>query len=356
MRYQIFAAALACVAAVASFGVRAELPLEPYPDAAYNGSYVIEVVPGAQPDAAKPSCMIYDAARGAHGVRSHRWSINPGALCGFGDLRAHEANKQAVWDIAQVAASDGRKGYTIRSRVNGQCLIRGNNGTDLAPQLYMWSGNNPQWCGFDSADAFVHNGQAAWSLGDSPTEGANAVSLFLTRTGPTYLSFASRAANMQTGAAIVTDDTAFRFRRVLEDCDNSFAIAYDMIRVCGTGDFARPVRVEEAGYLGLPFESWWAPPGRGDPDAQFAAVTGANASAYCARLRTGDFGDWRVPTPDELVALYHAFPNNALYTEAGWSTGAHLTSERNGNAYTAINLFDGRYEGHGMETPVACIR
>jgi hypothetical protein len=352
MRQQLLTA-LACSAAFFSFGANAA---KSGADGTFTGTYVIEALPNNTLDHPNPKCMIFDAAQGASGIRLYR-GVH-GGPCGDGYPHTDVAieTPARAWDIAPVKHSDGRTAHVIRNRANGQCLIRSNNGFNVAPSLYMWSSNNQQWCGLSSANALIENGQAAWVFGDSPTESGTLVSsMAVLRNGLGYLKFASTNTSLREGQAMIAADHVFRFNRVAERCDNPHAIQHDIIRTCFVGDFAQPVRFEDAAKLNVPFEKWTAPAGRGD-GTEFAAVKGEHAEAYCNRLRTGGFADWRVPTAVELADLWLRFPYNQLHEQMGWSTGAHMTSERNGAGYSAINLFDGRLEGHSNALPVACIR
>lgn len=85
--------------------------------------------------------------------------------CGLSDTSAGMlANRQAVWSIRSITASDGRRAHIVRSHLNGLCLIRGNNGTAVNPSLYLWGlpGGDANFCGFRNADEVIQNGQAAW--------------------------------------------------------------------------------------------------------------------------------------------------------------------------------------------------
>jgi hypothetical protein len=367
MRYQLLATALSCGAAFASFTAKAQVG--PYPDAAYNGGYVIEVLPNTTLDHPNPGCMIFNASQGAYGVGTHRWP-NAG-LCGLGNLAAHAADKQAVWDIAPIKHTDGRKAYVIRSRVNGQCLIRSNNGHDVAPRTYMWNHTNPQWCGWGSQDALIDNGQAAWILGDTPNESANenlVAGMSVLRHGPANLTFSSIGTGVRAGQAMVVVDHMFRLTRLPEQCTTNGAVGTnEVVRVCGVGDFSQPVRFESAGYLQLPIYSWSQGPAYwmdfGDM-TEYAVVYQRDASKYCSRLRTGNFSDWRVPTRTELRALVAAFPSNGL-RQFGWTTGyrGHQTTERyqrNNNWYfTSVRFYNAEeVEEHenGTSFPISCIR
>jgi hypothetical protein len=345
MRFHALVLALAGTTACASFGA-----------AAYNGNYVIEVLPNGNYDPPHPKCMVYDAARGAYGVR-----LDEGATCGAGFYGPQSAAKQATWTITPVKHTDGREALVLRNAANGQCLIRSNNGFDAMPRLHMWTSANPQWCGFGSANTLIENGQAAWVFGESPIESEELVSsMAVLRHGLGYLSFASNAGNVREGEAIVADTHVFRLKRVIEACSTSHALQPDIIRVCGVGDFAQPLRMDEAGYLTVPHQAWYAAPGRGHTSTAFVAVAGQDAEAYCRELRTGNFTDWRVPAPPHLNALYAAFPDNALYTKFGWSTGdhPHQTSLQQLGDFYGISLHNGAAHWYWAvpKYPVACVR
>ena len=352
MRHPLLTA-LACSAAFFSFGANAAKSAA---DGTFTGTYVIEALPNTTLDHSNAKCLMFDAAQGASGIRLHRGIY--GGPCGEGHpyVAMAFATPERAWDIAPVKHSDGRTAHVIRNRANGRCLIRSNRGFDVVPSLHMWSGNNPQWCGLPSANALVENGQAAWVFGDSPTEsGALVSSMAVLRNGPGFLSFASTNSTLREDQAMIAVDHIFRFVRVAEGCDNAHAPHPGIIRTCFIGDFSQPVRFEDAAQLNVPFEKWTAPAGRGD-GTEYAAVKGEHAEAYCSRLRTGNFADWRVPDVGELHTLYITLPDNQLYEQMGWSTGAHMTSERNGTSYNAVNLFNGEIEGHSNALPLTCIR
>lgn len=367
MRFQLLATALACTAALASFGAKAN-ETEPYQDAAYNGSYVIEVLPNNTVDHSQPKCMIVDPAQGAYGVRTHRWTSIPTGLCGLGHITAHTENKQAVWDITPVQHTDGRKAYVIRSRFNGQCLIRSNNGQDNTARLFSWNATNPALCGWGNEDALIDNGQAAWVLGDSAVVGENLVSsIGALRNGIAYLSFASNNNGLRAGQTMLAVDHEFRLTRVPETC-TSHALQPDIIRVCGVGDFSKPVTVRDSAYLNMDFAPWNATASTdnfyGDWSVHYMAIRDkAAAPVYCSRLRTGNFSDWRLPTRAELRKLYAAFPNNKI-RDFGWATGyrGHWTSDgyMKGDRYFfySVRFFDGS-EGQEWDAnpyPISCIR
>ena len=375
MRFQLLATVLACTAALASFGANASKPAL-YQDAAYDGGYVIEVLPSHTLDQPNPQCMVFDHALGAYGVRAHRWSNNPTGLCGLGSLEAHAENKQAVWDITPVKHSDGRKAYVIRSRFNGQCLIRGNNGIDASARLFAWNATNPALCGWASEDALIDNEQAAWVFGESPVEGGNLVSgIGALRNGVAHLSFASANAGLRGTQAMLAVDHVFRLTRLPVACTTNSVQptnARDFVRVCNVGDFSQPVKVSDAAYLDMPFSEWNATASSenfyGDWSVYYMAIYPRDAHTYCSRLRTGGFSDWRMPTLAELRKLYEAFPNNALKA-FGWATGyrGHQTTDgytkgdpNYGDKYYvySVRFFDGSIgeEWDANPYPISCIR
>ncbi|MCC8364280.1 hypothetical protein LK996_14485, partial [Lysobacter sp. A6] len=202
MRHPLLTA-LACSAAFFSFGANAKSGI----DGTFNGTYVIEALPNNTLDHEKPKCMIFDATQGAYGIRLHRGTYS--GPCGEGHpyVAIAIATPERAWDIAPVKHSDGRTAHVIRNRANGQCLIRSNNGHDVAPRLFMWNASNPQWCGLSSANAVIENGQAAWVFGDSPTESGTLVSsMGVLRNGLGFLSFASRNVGLREDQAMIAVD------------------------------------------------------------------------------------------------------------------------------------------------------
>ncbi|MCC8364278.1 DUF1566 domain-containing protein [Lysobacter sp. A6] len=360
MRFQLLATVLACSAAFVSFGANASNPTP------FDGGYVLEVLPNNTADHSKPSCVVFDPALGDAGIRAHRWGNSATALCGLGDLTAHGANKQAVWDITPVEHTDGRKAYTLRSRYNGKCLIRSNNGHNVVPSLHMWNATNPQWCGFGSADAVIENGQAAWVFGETP-DGApetQVSSIAAMRNGLAYLSFASTNTNMRGTQAMLAVDHVFRLSCMPETC-----MKPEHHQIVGSGPYAysRAVRVIDAAYLDLPYTAWTPTEGFGDTREQYVAVLPKDAELYCTRLRTGGFSDWRLPTPDELKRI--TWPsnqnNNQLWTRFGWPTGElpyQTTLYRNtstiGWAIAGEYLHGARGNWYSVNDPypVSCVR
>jgi hypothetical protein len=223
-------------------------------------------------------------------------------------------------------------------------------------------------CGWDSEDALIDNGQAAWVFGASPDDGNLAYGIAVLRNGLGYLSFASSNATLKESQAMIAVDHVFRFHRVPDPCPINGAVgSKEIIRVCGVGDFAQPVRVENANYLNVIFEAWSATDGygMGDSSKQYMAVWPVDAYMYCYNLRTGSYDDWRLPTLDELRSLYNAFPDNQLLTKFGWTTGyrGHLTGSGyetpDGKRYFyTVVLHDGRVAAM-LDTnpfPISCIR
>jgi hypothetical protein len=134
-----------------------------------SGAYVM-VVRGLLPGQdIWNGCLIIGDRGSATRPTFHRWN-HGGApeTCGLGNVYEQVANAQAVWDITPVTNTLGVTAHIIRSRINGKCLIRSNNGTDSAASLYLWSDiADITACGLPSVDALIANGQAAWYL-DAP--------------------------------------------------------------------------------------------------------------------------------------------------------------------------------------------
>lgn len=359
MSPKLLALAIAAAAALSTpFAARAQVDS----DQDFSGAYIIEALPVDGTTNASPKCMTLDTARAPYGVHVARWG--GGGLCGIGDPAANLAARRTVWNISTITHTDGRKAYTIRSLENGECLIRGHNAKDLQPTTNLWGPSNAH-CGFPTPDAAIENGQATWLFDEEPTIGGTQVtSLRTPRNGPAFLSFASMEGNLAAGSALLNIDHGFRFVRIPDSCTTSGAMAPDRLRVCGVGEFAQPMRVEDAGNLGLPFDSWNATAGMGmgDLDKHYVAVASTDAQAYCNRLRTGSYNDWRVPTGAELLALYNAFPNNELQTRFGWSSGVRphqsLDVRAADGRILAVQMYNGNayWERATSPFPVACVR
>jgi hypothetical protein len=102
-------------------------------------------------------------------------------------------NRQAVWQVTTITASNGQQAYVIKSQVDGRCLIRGNNGYAGHPSLHLWTehpGGNAAFCGFRTADELLRNGQAAWSMDTAGFWGGEIVySLWTTQPVKGFLAF-----------------------------------------------------------------------------------------------------------------------------------------------------------------------
>jgi hypothetical protein len=365
MRFQLLATVLACTAAFATSGANASNPTP------FDGGYVIEVLPNNTTDHSKPGCVIFDPALADSGIRTHRWGNSAAGLCGLGDLTSHASNKQAVWDITPVKHTDGRSAYVIRSRYNGKCLIRSNNGHNVVPSLYMWNNSNPQWCGFGSADAVIDNGQAAWVFGDTP-EGApetQVSSIAAMRNGLAFLSVASANTGLRSGQMMLSVDHVFRLSCMPETCvqHRHHQIIHN-VHHTGNYKYSRPVRVMDAAYLDVPHSVWTPTEGMGNPNEQFVAILPAHAKLYCSRLRTGGFSDWRLPTPDELLPIRRPYnhKDNQLWTNHGWPTGElpYQTSTYHNHGtlgltiagYPLYNNLGGNWYSVNNPYPIACVR
>jgi hypothetical protein len=82
-----------------------------------------------------------------------------GAYCNL-----DSASPQALWNIYPLVSNAGVVRHVIKSRINGKCLIRGSNGKASTASMYLWPGGDPHFCGFGSADELVTSGQAAWDF------------------------------------------------------------------------------------------------------------------------------------------------------------------------------------------------
>lgn len=117
------------------------------------------------------SCMIVGNNGQSPRPELYDWQTGGAARhCGFQDADTVVANAQGAWDIRPITTSQGLVAHVIRSRVNGQCLIRKDNGYADHFSLHLWTelGADRTYCGWPSADALVANGQAAWYF-DAPT-------------------------------------------------------------------------------------------------------------------------------------------------------------------------------------------
>jgi hypothetical protein len=145
----VFCAAMAlCVVAPASAG-----PV-------LQGTYLVRAQREAQPTLYfNYGCMIVGNNGQSAAPSLYSW-VPVDYFCGV-----PAGNTQAAWDIYPVRSSTGQMAHVIKSRANGQCLIRANNGTAGRASFYLWQENaDEQFRGFPSADVLISNGQAAWDL------------------------------------------------------------------------------------------------------------------------------------------------------------------------------------------------
>ncbi|PJG60449.1 Ig-like domain-containing protein [Aeromonas cavernicola] len=86
----------------------------------------------------------------------------------------------------------------------------------------------------------------------------------------------------------------------------------------------------------------------------------ANADNYCRTLIWSGQDDWRLPSMNELTALYNQYPNNQLKTILGWPTNFVYWSATlfSPNAYYYADLSNGRSSGTNdvSDNYVTCIR
>lgn len=88
------------------------------------------------------------------------------------------------------------------------------------------------------------------------------------------------------------------------------------------------------------------------------------AMSHCANLSL-DGGGWRLPSKDELVALYNAYPSKKISSYLFWPTttsqGYFWSSDRNtssSNAHYSVNMNIGRVDSRTDDNTfmVTCIR
>jgi hypothetical protein len=129
-----------------------------------RGDYVINAAYAAPGQPLKQGgCLIVGNNGFAEIPTLFDWNRGTRQRCGFPDAASLRQNRQAVWSIEPVTSNAGQTVHVIRSRVNGKCLIRGNNGTAPFAILHLWpDAGDKQFCGLRSADFLVANGQAAW--------------------------------------------------------------------------------------------------------------------------------------------------------------------------------------------------
>jgi hypothetical protein len=96
------------------------------------------------------------------------WHRDGATWCGlYESAEEMLLNRQAVWEVYTVSATNGEQAYVIKSLVNDRCLIRGQNGHAAQPSLHAWTsvgGGDARFCGFRNADELILNGQAAWTF------------------------------------------------------------------------------------------------------------------------------------------------------------------------------------------------
>lgn len=97
-------------------------------------------------------------------------------------------------------------------------------------------------------------------------------------------------------------------------------------------------------------------PGVGIFTPSCQAMDWSTASSYCAGLGNG----YTLPTKDQLVALYNAYPNNQMNTTWGWPTDyGYWSSTQYGSGYHYyVSLYNGNvhYSYDSIGKYVACVR
>lgn len=94
----------------------------------------------------------------------------------------------------------------------------------------------------------------------------------------------------------------------------------------------------------------------------FSAYDWYASNSYCANLSSDGYSDWRLPSMDELLALYNAYPNNQMGTVYGWSTNTLYWSSTVSSVGEHYNVFlyDGNInaneDSYNGLSHVACVR
>lgn len=179
-----------------------------------DGAYTLVARPLAQ--ASGGSCMIVGNNGQSPRPELYDWQAGGAARhCGFQGGDTVVANAQGAWDIRPITTSQGLVAHVIRSRVNGQCLIRKDNGHADHFSLHQWSelSADPTYCGWPSADALVANGQAAWYF-DAPTratvDGTTTLTMGLQTIRPKF-GFLGFTGTQAFAPNVVTDERAWTF-------------------------------------------------------------------------------------------------------------------------------------------------
>lgn len=106
-------------------------------------------------------CLIFGESGRARNPTRYNWGYD-NHLCGFRDEQSLVNNKQGVWFIEALPSSHNL--YTIKSWLDGRCLIFGGNGHQEYPERYGW-GHGNRFCGFPGGErALIDNRQGVWQI------------------------------------------------------------------------------------------------------------------------------------------------------------------------------------------------
>ncbi|WP_083243864.1 Ig-like domain-containing protein [Aeromonas sp. DNP9] len=97
------------------------------------------------------------------------------------------------------------------------------------------------------------------------------------------------------------------------------------------------------------------------PDDTSPSRTWPDANSYCSTLSLDSGSAWRLPTIEELIALYSAYPRNHVNSVLRWPTNLMYwssTPSNVSNVYDGIYMTDGYVdlEGTGTRLYVTCFR
>jgi hypothetical protein len=163
-----------------------------------DGLYVVDVHQATgyhEPFARYGGCMI--VSNGGYDLTPsmYYWANATATWCGLANtIPEILSQRQAVWQVHGLTSTNGVRAYVIKSYFDGRCLIRGENGTASAPELYLWTalpGGDARYCGMRSADELIANGQAAWNFSGTRFDDGHvmATSLWNTHAPNGLLSF-----------------------------------------------------------------------------------------------------------------------------------------------------------------------
>ncbi|MEL3925738.1 DUF823 domain-containing adhesin [Aeromonas enteropelogenes] len=109
-------------------------------------------------------------------------------------------------------------------------------------------------------------------------------------------------------------DTGSAISKVVSDAIAFGGCAYPQSLTVGDRTFACPITTTKATEMGVAYSGTVSHYG-----GTYARMNWSEAVAFCSGLGGGN----RLPTKDELLALYTAHPNNLLSTDLSWPTGGY---------------------------------